>query len=331
MSEPPFLRNSERSTFKRCPQKWWWAYREGLRGRYEPAGHLWFGTGWHEALAQWYKPGMKRGTPIPRYLAKWMGTEKEIAMRTAVSDDPAEDAFVDAIELGQAMALGYVDKFKRDPTWEVVATEQPFQIEIPDPRKPHRTLVILAGTFDGVFVDTRTGETWLMEHKTAKSISVSHLPMDDQAGTYWMVSRFVLRDKGILGPKEEIGGIMYNFARKAIPDNRPQDKYGRFLNKDGSISANQPKPFFHREPVERGVAEQATQLERVQTEALLMQRIRNGKQREWKNITWTCAWECPFFDMCQLHEKGGKEWEYYRDAMFTVEDPYADHRKSAAE
>src|SRR5438874_2584125 len=69
MPEPveglPLLRTSERGSFRRCPQRWWWGTVEGLSPR-ESAIPLWFGTGWHLIMAHHYcGPGKKRGkTPL---------------------------------------------------------------------------------------------------------------------------------------------------------------------------------------------------------------------------------------------------------------------------
>ena len=326
--ELPILRNSERLSIRRCEYQHMWSYREGLRATYDSADALWFGTGVHEALAQWYQEGKRRGLRPSVYWANWVQDEiREI--RTAVSDDFNEDEFIDAKALGIAMLEGYYEKFDYDEHWDVIATEYPFRVEIPHPRKPSKTLGILAGTFDGVYRDRREGGIWLMEHKTAKNVSVAHLPIDDQAGTYWMVASSVLRREKILRKGEFIEGIMYNFLRKGLPDPRERDEHGRYLNKDGSISKVQPKALFVREPVERGPREQHTQLARIQNEMIRMARLDSGKDERIKSIRYDCPY-CPFFDMCQLHERGGRGWLRYKEAMFHVEDPYADHRKSAA-
>jgi hypothetical protein len=336
VSEPPLLRNSERSTFNRCMQKWYWHYVEGLKPRYEPdAVALWFGTGIHEILANWYKPGFKRGANPVKAWEKWYAAEeRELqAVRTSVSESYDDDKYVEAGDLGAAMIDGYVKRYGRDTGWDVIYTEHTFRVQIPDPRKRAGTvLCILSGTFDGVFSDSVSGDVQLMEHKTAKIISTGHLPLDNQAGTYWMAANLVLRDEGVLGKGEMIKGIQYNYLRKALPDQRPKDLQGRCLNKDGSVSKVQPKPLFERPAiVERGPREYIRQLERIQQEAILMNRVRTGKQPIIKNTSYDCQY-CPFFEMCMLEEKGGNQWKQYRDAMYERRDPYpASYRKSAAE
>jgi hypothetical protein len=330
MSDAPILRTSERRTFKRCPQAWEWAWRWGLKGKGRPADPLWFGTGIHECLAQWYKgPGLKRGPHPAQTWKKWYGSEIN-SIRTATSEDWQEDVWVDARDLGTAMLEGYVDEYGRDETWHVIAPEQTFQIEIPY-RTKAGVLVLYCGTFDLVYRDLRTDEIWLGEHKTAKAISLGHLPLDDQAGSYWAVASRVLQHEGVLGKGDSIAGIMYNFLRKGFPDERPRNAEGQYLNKDGSVSKNQAAPLFVREPVERTRKERATQLRRIQNEAYWMRAAKKAPDQIYKNPTRDCQWDCSFFDMCQLHEKGGEDWMEFRDAMYVSRDPYADHRKSASE
>lgn len=346
----PIIRTSERRTKKRCEWRWRMTYREGLVPKGTPATPLWFGTGIHEALAQWYQPGLSRGIHPADAWLDWV-REEEQYIRTSPSDNgnPDDDEFINGKDLGEAMLVGYVEKYGEDETWDVIGTEEPFQIDIPYPsgyaghddgiRGDLPTdengevdfLAIYAGTFDGVYRDLIDDTIWLMEHKTAKTISLRHLPLDDQAGSYWAVASKILQDKGILRKGDRIEGIMYNFLRKAMPDDRPQNDTGEYLNKNGDISKNQPSPLFVREPVERDRRERATQLRRIQHEALEMEDARNQPDRIIKNPTNDCSWDCALYDLCLLHEKGDQSWEDYRDAMFTVRDPYADHRKSAAE
>jgi hypothetical protein len=344
----PIIRNSERRTKKRCEWRWRQAWREGLVPKGAPATPLWFGTGIHECLAQWYQPGLKRGIHPADFWLDWMGAEeKYIRTSPTGSDNYDDDEYADAKDLGEAMLVGYIEKYGADENWDVIGTEEPFQVDIPYPvgfagrddgiRGDLPTdengdvdyLAIYAGTFDGVYRDLTDDTIWLMEHKTAKTISTRHLPLDDQAGSYWAVASKILQARGVLQKGDYIKGIMYNFLRKAFPDQRPTNDAGQYLNKDGAVSKSQPSPLFLREPVDRDRRERATQLRRIQDEAIEMEDARRKPDRIIKNPTTDCSWDCAFYDLCLLHEKGDQSWVDYRDAMFEVRDPYADHRKSA--
>jgi hypothetical protein len=328
---PPYLRTSERKSFRRCPQQWDWAWNQGLRSTSRPDAPLWFGTGVHIALAEWYDGGFSRG-PLPaETFANWVGEEQEaIKVFNNYREDDTDITlaeYEDALILGVAMLEGYIDTYDDDPELETLAVEQPFQVDIVD---QDGVIAVFSGTFDGVLLDHADGRIYLWEHKTAGNISTAFLRLDDQAGGYFAVADMVLSHQGILEKDEHIDGVLYNYLRKAMPDERPMNDDGLYLNKDGSVSKNQPKPLFHREVIDRKPREVSAQFRRIRDEVRIMNKMRTGELPVIKNTSWDCP-RCPFFNMCVLHEKGGKAWEEFRDLNYIKYDPYQDHRKSAAE
>lgn len=324
---PLMIRTSERRDFKRCVQRWHWGWRQGLRP-FRDSNPLWFGIGIHEALAGWYLPGLKRG---PHPAAAWKKYIRDESVRLSTIDWGTEDEKrVNLLDLGEEMMVNYVDTYGNDDHTHTVAIEQPFQVSIFDPDDPDTLLAIFAGTFDGVYRDLNTNELWLWEHKTCAALQTNHLPMDDQAGGYWLVADTVLREKGLIGPDEFISGIMYNFLVKRHRDTRDRNEVGLSLNKDGSVSKNQPSPLFHRVPVERTPAERETQLRRLADELKVMQHFRGKDHLPLiKNPTKDCSWDCSFYKMCQLHEQGEDgDWRAFKDVSFSRRDPYADHREN---
>ena len=360
-SPPAFLedlhiRNSERGTLDRCPQQWYWSWREGLRPK-ETAKPLWFGTGIHLALAHYYAPGRKRRKD---FIDVWREFAKEEAEYMRVNLGGVDEvAYVEARALGESMLTEYQKTYGADRHWDVIATEQTFEVRIPFLNRDG--YFTLNGTFDGVYRDTNDKRIKLMEHKTAATVSTRHLPMDNQAGTYWMVAHTVGKHQGWLGPKENIQEVTYNFLRKALPDDRPKDAQGYATNKPtkdayiaalgiegkpptvaelermatergvvvlGERSKTQPSPLFERHGVRRTAKERATQRYRLQAEVERMIAYRTGDLPITKSPDRNSCSFCAFNDMCELHERGS-DWEEYRDAMFRMKDPYADHRKSA--
>lgn len=376
------IRNSERGKLKLCPQQWWWAYRDGLKSK-EPAKALWFGEGIHLALAHYYAKGRKRRNDLIDVWLAFADDEAEF-IRTKSTYGADEDQLVDARRLGESMLREYVKEYQGDPNWDVIATEQSFKIDVPyfgkdDRDTPQYKMWERAGlfdaygewfefngTFDGVYRDKHTKKLWLMEHKTAGTISTAHLPLDDQAGSYWAVASQVLREQGVLGPRDNIAGITYNFLRKAFPDERPKDADGYARNKPvkehyvaalrdagvegwafaktlpqmmkladdagltvlGEISKRQESPLFQREPVKRSPRERARQIRRIAAEMREGVMYRAGLLEVIKNPTRECTYGCPFMEMCQLHEQG-VGWDDFKDSVYRVEDPYINHRKSA--
>lgn len=324
-SELPILRTSERSSFRRCPQQWWWAYREGWTPKVKQADARWFGIGIHLALEPWYLKGKKRGPHPADTFDKWCGNEIGYA-KTWLGDDFDEPKWEDMHELGVAMLEGYVQHWGKDPQWSIIATEQPFSIRV---ERYGKSVVIFRSRWDGVFRSLVDGRIYLLETKTASQISTAYLELDDQGGSYWAVAGPYLRAKGILKPDEEIAGIYYNFLKKVMPDQRERNEGGAYLNLNGEVSKRQPKPSFIREVVERGPHERFVQMKRMTDEVQIMNGMRDGTLPVYKNTTRDCTW-CDFFTACQLHERGSKNWLTVMKADFKQADPYEDNRKSAA-
>lgn len=324
-SSLPYIRTSERKCFRRCPQQWKWSYVDGLSSSDDTPGALWLGTGVHIALADWYRPGKKRGPHPAQTFREWAGDEVQ-SVHTYQGGDFEYGQWEDATDLGIAMLENYIDYYGKDPDWNVIATEQAFRVKI---TREGRAVATFFGTFDGVYRDESDGGIYLMEHKTAAQISTAYLALDDQAGGYWAVASKVLQKHGVLNQGENIAGITYNFLRKARPDERPQNDGGAFLNKNGTVSKRQPPPHFVREVIPRSPEELRSTLVRLSDEVYLMQEMREGRLPIIKNTTRECTF-CEFFSMCHLHERGGNAWKTIAED-YTTRDPYADYMKSTGE
>jgi len=377
----PILRTSERSTWERCPRKWWWAYREGLVPIGAESTPFWFGTITHAALAAWYIPGVKRGIHPAQTFTELAGEAMRTVKVVTETDEATVAQWEDAATLGVTLLEEYVKHWGLDPAWDFIQAEQQFSLDIPWPKPEDNRqgiyevdsdsgpIVVYKGTYDGVYRDLRTGRIELLETKTAKSIQTGHLTLDNQAGSYWAVATATLRKQGLIGLKENISGINYNFLRKGLPDTRPLDPDGYATNKPvkadyaralglspleastaklptiakleelaasrgitvlGERSKVQPAPLFQRELVHRTSTERTIQLRRIQDEAVHMQAVRDGLLPLIKSPNYACHRECQFFAMCELEDRGGT-WQELRRIAFRQRDPYADHRKSTDE
>jgi hypothetical protein len=326
----PILTTSERTQFKKCPQAWWWRYREGLSKKGEAPDALWFGIGVHEALAAWYLKGKRRGPHPAETFAKWHGDEVRYIRAMMAERDSEwydEPLYLDAGALGDAMLNAYVDKYGRDPRWYVIYTETPFRVKITRHGKP---IGRFWSTFDGVYRDLGDGQIYLMEHKTASAIQTAYLEIDDQGGSYYAVATQLLRARGVLKPNESIAGVMYNFLRKSMPDDRPVNEEGLSLNKDGSVSKKQPVPMFARQLVERSPSEVKSQLDRMADEIAVMNAMRDGTIPVTKTPTKQCPNFCEFWGLCTLHERGNERAiTAMKRSTFNQRDPYDRYRKSS--
>lgn len=335
MENLPQLRNSERHDFKRCPLRWHWRYREKLVPISFSTGPLVFGTLGHLALAEWYVPGKARGVEPQE---TWDRITKELWDSVRLEgyvDEEIEVTWEDARSLGNSMLGNYREKYGKDEQWEVLWVEDRFNQNIPHPNdlrkkvsKP-RPIVEYVGTIDLIVRDLDTGYIEYIDHKFMKTIETDHLYIDDQNGGYLAIGTHELRKRGLIGPKEAIRVLAYNFLRKALPPDKKQNSAGQYLNLDGTVSKRQPPPFFHRERIERTAAERNRQVERIGQEALVMQQFREGRLPIFKNPTRDCRWDCSFFDLCSIHESGG-DVEFAKSQMFQKEDPYTEYELGAA-
>jgi hypothetical protein len=374
--QPPLVRTSERNDHAKCPQLWAWRWLDGLVPMREPTWAV-FGTAWHRAMEVYYPVGVKRGSVLDA-IDMFLESLDDLGRKIGVDIEELEEAellkqgdkgkkvkLIPARELGPIMLREYHTYYQGDREWEVIHTEQTFQIDVPDPDDRSQVLLVLAGTWDALMRNRRTKRLELWDHKSAKTIpSWGYLELDNQAGTYPWVAREVLLHKGIITNKDRIHGIWFNYARKAPPDPRPTNAAGEATNKPtkehylaalrhagyqgadlnrkkvdelaelaakyrltvlGEVSATQPAKRFERYYSQRTPHQNVNQARRVQAQGIVMEMMRNGELPIYKTPNHECE-RCVFFDLCTLHEQGD-DWEFYRDEMFKKRDPYRDHRE----
>lgn len=338
---PVLIRNSERGSAKRCGFQWYLNFIELLKTQ-EEAPALRFGDLIHRALEAYYPVGVKRkGKP-------WLHFEKLYKEQLKQGMDEfrmwAEDEkWRDALELGIVMMKGFYERYRdADEEWEVISSEQVFQIPLLFTPRERREAgignvrVYIVGTMDGIWRQ-RSGpkakrDIIIKEYKTTgKGVdeNIRQLPFDEQAGTYWTYGPQWLWKKGVLPEGVYPKYILYTIMRKGMPDERPKDELGRSLNQDGSISKKQPAKLFERERVYRDEGDRRVMHQRVRDEAVDMILKRIGKRAIIKNpgpLFMPNCIGCSYKDACELHETdnvvGARS---ILNAMFTRWDPYAAH------
>lgn len=242
MTDLPLLRQSERAEFKRCPWRWYQGHVLGL----QPIVEKWheaadFGTLFHVALAEYYLPGTKRGPHPAETWTRVAGDTVATIKTMEVRDDELVAKWEDFYELGLDLADAYIERYQGDPHWDVIDAERRFAVLIPDVRVPrmvsekgrrgYKPIVKLVGTFDLPYRDLNDGLVKIVDHKTVGKIETNHLVMDEQAGTYIAVGTWALRQQGLIGPKDVVKGMEYNFIKRAAIDTRPRDENGQARNK----------------------------------------------------------------------------------------------------
>jgi len=351
----PLVRNSEREDFNRCHQWWWWRWQMGLVPAMPKQDALWFGTGWHLVWAEYYTPppgkdGFTRSDKNPH--DTWDEFTKDAYVSIAAFpyfDEDAEQEWVDAVALGHSMIDGQLAKWNSDPGWEVLMPEQRFKAKIPfNTRQQGMPLshwvnlgyarganaggyiAEAVGTMDLPIRDHTDGKgtITILDWKTTRDArNMKSMNKDNQFGTYIAVTTGFLRKHGLIHEDEAVERGIISFARKAKPDDRPQNELGQYLNKDGSVSQRQGLPRYWREVVQRNKANRLRQVARIADDVEHMQAIRSGVMPITKSPADHCNW-CPFTDLCDIDEDGGDVQGYIHD-VFKVEDPYADHQEGA--
>jgi len=282
-------------------------------------------------------------------------------------DETSEVEITDALELGKVMLQQYVLHYGDETEWEVIHTEAPFQIDVPHPTKPGKTVVVYAGTWDLLAWNRRTKEFWLWDHKTAKvlpSTNPRFLELDDQGGSYLWVAKEVLLHKGLLKKKDHIEGITFSYARKAMPDNRPLDASGVARNKPQKthyvealeaagveLPARTPTlPVLHLMAVQADLTvlgdvsalQPTPRFVRHDTYRNEVQQVAQARrvqqeagvmalQLKGKLPIWKNPTKdcgtCAIFEACESHERG-EDWQAVLATTHHKDDVYADHREA---
>lgn len=319
----PIIRSSERVAFKRCPTKWYWAWRMGLVPKAKTFGALDLGTWVHESLARWYVPGTKRNGDLQQHFREVSDRDWRSAS-LAGTPEHILDAAEDLMMLGNTMMGAYQEKYASEKI-DVLRAEIPLEFYITDERG--KIIAVHRLKPDLAYRDSEK-RIWLMEHKTAAQIRTEHLVIDDQARPYGAMAEFALIKSGMLKYGEKLYGVMYNFLRKALPDDRERNADGYALNKNGTVSKRQTAPVFVRHPIQMSSRAKVQTLRRLRQETVMitsLTRELRANPAEAKNLTKTphhsCTRFCQYFEMCRVQEEGG-DIRAMQKSMYSRVNPY---------
>lgn len=325
MSNIPVVRSHERISLKRCPKQWYWKWRRGLVPRHARFGALELGTWMHKALGLWYGVGLKRHGSLPEIFAAIANEDIKAAAEANAPSSVLTKAR-ELASLGIVMSSSYVTYYGDDPDINVLGTEMPLEFTVTD---TDGSLVGIHRLKPDVIYTDKNDDVWLLETKTARTIRTEHLVVDEQARAYGAMAEAVLRREGIIRPEQRFRGVMYNFIRKAVPDERPTNAEGLYLNKDGSVSKVQPAPLFKRHQVPLTNRAKRQTLMRIKGEVLLITLMTKALREKridprdlQKTFHYSCPKTCDFWAMCVLEEQGGDIRRMLKD-LYIVQDPYA--------
>jgi len=183
------ISTSSITTYLRCPQQY--AHRYILRTPpSHRAGALAFGSAIHQALALFYSRLME-GQPEPpaeelaaTFSDRWT-RELEHNPPVLLDDRETPDS---ARDQGVKLVHTFLDQ--AHPPHRVLGVEEPFSIELTNPKTGSPFPERLVGVFDAVIKDN--GATSILEHKTAaRRWSQVRLDTDLQVTTYFLAAPLV--------------------------------------------------------------------------------------------------------------------------------------------
>jgi hypothetical protein len=345
---------------------WYWGYVEHLTPRvqkYKDAAE--FGTGFHLALENYYRPGTVRGPHPAETWEKWADDTLRTIKTSETVDDEVVAKWVNFHQLGIDLAEAYVERYQGDPHWDVLDAERKFSVLIPDVRyqplisekgrRGYKPIVNFVGVVDLCYRDLNDGLVKMTDHKTAQQIRTDHLTLDTQASSYIAVASKALKDQQLIGPKESVAGMEYNFIRRTNLWSAPlKADYVGALSRAGIQG---PKPLekmlkadlehlaymndirvngeevdrntiFKRHFVPRTPKERQRSIIRISEEARVMADVREGRLPILKHTQRDCYF-CAFFDLCDLDESGA-DTDYFKESVYMKHDPYGDHDEKKA-
>lgn len=247
-----------------CPQRWDWEslLRRGLQRTVIPMP-LFIGQGVHVGLNAYYVSNGNIYTTAATFRQWVLHRADAIKKFSGALWDSEVDKINDAYNLGLGMLKHYhLWAPKRDVQYNILGNEQKFTVPIPVPRgapKDSRDRfdvhagrwlsgrIQLSGRFDGLIQDKSSGDIYLLEFKTARSLKTSSWTFRGLQGT-----AYVYAAQCLYGVK--LKGIMYRILRKQVPSNPlPLQRGGYSQKQKQKTSLEHFKQCLDKEASGRGI------------------------------------------------------------------------------
>lgn len=339
------ISTSERNSFRRCRRRWNWSSNQGWSTNETEAPQLFFGSGWHFALEDYfgYRNFKEPADAFEAYVKAHLAEERPVDWE-------------DQIELAVGM-LDYYIKYwipRHDTVqtlWEtqedgskVPQVEVPFQIYLgecvintPDHGHPDGPVpVYYVGTFDRVVVD-EWDRYWIEDYKTAKKFEIKKIGNDAQITAYVWVG-------GLLYGHDNLEGMLYSQFKKATPDfpkilkngkfstakaqnttwalfmeavsrthgQEVPDEYVDYLNFLADSEQPEGDIFIRRDPVRRTPAQSASAHQHILWE---VSEMLDPRLALYPNPTRECSSQCAFYEPCTAMDSD-EDWEYILEDEF---------------
>jgi len=321
---------SDVRAFRQCRRKWNWS--SPLRRHLEPIKpYMPFLTGRaiHLALEKYYEDGSDMKETVLDYFAK---ERKNIEQNEEIWL-LAQDDFDDQVELVWRMLDHYLmwiaqdDKKYSDGNLEFLESEVKFETWLPTLKGYKSRKFSLGGRFDGIVRHKETGDYWLFETKTTRSISelLKSLINDEQCGVYMHAAQKglgipvvgvlynILRKKPATYPKSlKSGGVSKAVSvdttafayKRAIIDHYPRWDEDTILSEYGAVLETleeKEQKFFLRYPVYRSPEELRLLMQNIYRTASEMV---SGRTPLYPSPSWMTCNFCSFKSPCYTMNQG---------------------------
>ena len=171
--DPIVVTYSELDSFRQCPLRHKWSYMDGWHQPVSVGTPLSRGALWHNALEINYAWIQRQPTVSP-------GTIRKFIKQHLLVDPQTGDQNEDQV-LVEWMLQGHHEAYGKDEQWELVEIEAAHRVKL----GPPGSRFYLQFKIDLLIRDRKTGQMWLVDHKSAKDFSrKTEIDIDDQFGLY---------------------------------------------------------------------------------------------------------------------------------------------------
>lgn len=193
---------SELDTYRQCPLKHQWAYKERWRRPVEENSALAKGSLWHLVMEEHYQVLQNHPRTI-RTKDQAVLDEAYEAVRPLIIDLRTGDQ-TEVQALIEWMYHGYVEQYGVEYDYDIIGIEDAFELPLRDP-EGNKTDYYIKGKIDLVLRDRSNGHLWVVDHKSGSNLpNQMDLEIDDQFGLY----TWAMKQQG----KPALGAI-HNAAR----------------------------------------------------------------------------------------------------------------------
>lgn len=286
MNEQIVVSFSELDTYRQCPLKHEWAYKQRWKRPVEETSALAKGSLWHLVLETHYNVLAKHD----RYSQESQDAALEESFRAIdpLLANSQNGQQTETQELIEWMFRGYIDHWNTDSDWDIVGVEHAFVLPLYDP-EGNKSPYSIKGKIDLLVRDRQSGHLWVVDHKSGANLpSQMDLEIDDQFGLY----SWAMAQEG-----QPVLGAIHNAARTT----RNQSDYAGYTGKaqPQSLDQRHRRTYLNRSDTElQSIALDAWAVAAnayPTGEALPLYSAPDPRQ---------CGWKCDYKEVHLLARKG---------------------------